>query len=138
MFSLRNWSKSPIGLTGLALSVLSAIAYTRFVMEVAYSRPEGASSDAGVFVSMIGSGVSILLCLLSIGLEEVVFPGIIGLGLLVIVENWLLLTMIISTFTLALRWPYVAIGYALAMLVAFYLTLLRIAKSFNPVGRPSS
>ena len=83
-------------------------------------------------ITILGSGVAILLSLVSLALERAPLPALLALFLLVVVENALFVMMSIWTLMLA-RWG-LGLLYGVALAAAFVLVVVRIARKTDPSG----
>ena len=124
----RDPRSSPIGIGALVLSVVGS---TTYIAGVAIPIARGtivvvldnASHNAEVMISIISSGASILLSLLSLAFERAPAPALLALLLLVVVENALFIMMPIWTWMVA-QWG-LGLLYSIALAGAFILALMR-------------
>jgi hypothetical protein len=130
----RDPRSSPLGISALALSIVASSWYIAGV-----SRPiangtlgvvlDSAAHNAEILIAVLGSGIAILLSLLSLALEQALLPALLALFVLLIVENSLFPMMPIWTLMLA-RWG-LGLVYGLALITASVLLILRIIKKLT-------
>jgi hypothetical protein len=126
-----NLRFSPIGLTALLLSLVGSSAY---VAGVALPIAKGTivavldsrTHNTEIMITILASGMAILLSLVSFGLESAPLPSLIAFCLLIVVENVLFPMMPIWTLMLA-PWE-LSLLYGFAFAAAVVLIAVRLAR----------
>src|SRR5438128_481827 len=104
----RDPRSSPIGIGALLLSIVGSCTYIAGVAlpianDTIVAVLDSRTHNAEIMITILGSGVAILLSLVSLALERAPLPALLALFLLVVVENALFVMMSIWTLMLA-RW----------------------------------
>jgi hypothetical protein len=130
----RDPRSSPIGVGALLLSVVGSSTYIAgvalpIVRGTIAAVLDDRTHNADVMISIISSGVSILLSLLSLAFERAPAPALLALLLLVVVENVLFIMMPIWTWMVA-QWG-LGLLYSIALAAAFVLALRRVVRKLS-------
>lgn len=134
----RNPRRSPIGLLALVLGIVSAAGFVRLVIPQVLSSRLLENSDRLVLWAIVGSGVAILLSLVSLAIEPATVPAALALLILIVAENLLFPMVLFWTPMLLGNWSWLLpIGWVLAFLAAFSLALFRGFRAvLNPAVTP--